>query len=39
MDQLDAILSVAIDLTGALSAEDRYGRLLEALSIAIPQPP
>jgi len=36
MDQLDAILSVAIDLTAALSAEDRYGRLLEALRIAIP---
>ena len=36
MDQLDAILSVALDLTGALSAEDRYGRLLEALRIAIP---
>jgi len=36
MDQLDAILSVALDLTGALTAKDRYGRLLEALRLAIP---
>lgn len=36
MDQLDTILSLALDLTGALNAEDRYGRLLEALQLAIP---
>lgn len=36
MNHLDAILSVVIDLTSALTAEDRYGRLLEALRQAIP---
>lgn len=36
MVHLDTILSVAVDLTGALAAEDRYGRLLEALRLAIP---
>ncbi len=36
MEELDAIASVAFDLTGALGAADRYGRLLEALRQAIP---
>ncbi len=36
MTQLDTLLTVALDLTKALSAEDRYGRLLEALQRVIP---
>jgi len=36
MDQLQAIVSIASDLTAALSSEERYRRLLEALRRAIP---
>jgi len=36
MDALQTLVSVALDLTAALSAEDRYGRLLEALEKVIP---
>ena len=36
MSELDTLVSVALDLTGALGGEDRYGRLLEALRQAIP---
>jgi anaerobic nitric oxide reductase transcription regulator len=36
VDTLQTIVSVALDLTAALSAADRYGRLLEALRKVIP---
>ncbi|MFH1765439.1 MAG: nitric oxide reductase transcriptional regulator NorR, partial [Gemmatimonadota bacterium] len=36
MDHLQTVVSLALDLTAALSAEDRYGRLLEALGRVIP---
>jgi anaerobic nitric oxide reductase transcription regulator len=36
MDQLDTILAMAMDLTSARSAEDRYYRLLETLRRVIP---
>ena len=36
MDQLDTILAMAMDLTSARSAGDRYRRLLEALRRVIP---
>jgi len=36
MDPVQTLVSVALDLTAALSAEDRYGRLLEALGRVIP---
>ena len=36
MDQLDAIVSIASDLTAALSSEERYRRLLSALRRVIP---
>lgn len=36
MSHLPTLVSVALDLTAALSAEDRYGRLLDALAGVIP---
>ena len=36
MDMLDTLASIAADLTGALSAKDRYQRLLGALHRIIP---
>jgi len=36
MDDLDALLSIAIDLTNALSVEDRYQRLLQAWRRVVP---
>ena len=36
MDHLDAVLEIAVDLTKALSAEDRYQRLLEAWRRVVP---
>ncbi len=36
MDQLDTLLDIAIDLTAALSAEDRYQRLLGAVKRVVP---
>jgi len=36
MNQLDAIVSIASDLTAALSSEERYRRLLDALRRVIP---
>ncbi len=36
MDSLQTLLSVALDLTAALTTGDRYGRLLEALGRVIP---
>ncbi len=36
MPQLDAIISIASDLTAALSSEDRYRRLLRAVRRVIP---
>ena len=36
MNQPDAIVSIAPDLTAALSSEERYRRLLGALSRVIP---
>ena len=36
MEQLDTILSMAIDLTTALNARDRYQRLLHAIGRVIP---
>jgi anaerobic nitric oxide reductase transcription regulator len=36
MDQLEVLLSVAIDLTNALSVEDRYQRLLRAWRRVVP---
>jgi anaerobic nitric oxide reductase transcription regulator len=36
MQQLDTLLAIALDLTAALTAEDRYRRLLEALRRVIP---
>ncbi len=36
MDQLETLVSIASDLTAALSSEDRYGRLLGALRRVIP---
>lgn len=36
MDQLDAIVSIASDLTAALSSAERHGRLLIALKRVIP---
>jgi len=36
MSRLDAFLSVALDLTSSLAAEDRYRRLLAAVRTAIP---
>jgi anaerobic nitric oxide reductase transcription regulator len=36
MEQLDTLLEIALDLTAALSAEDRYQRLLEAVRRIIP---
>jgi len=36
MDQLDALLTIALDLTAALDASDRYQRLLDVVRRAIP---
>ncbi|HAK96937.1 MAG TPA: nitric oxide reductase transcriptional regulator NorR [Planctomycetes bacterium] len=36
MDQIDAIVSIASDLTAALSSQERYRRLLSALKRVIP---
>ncbi|RJP78589.1 MAG: nitric oxide reductase transcriptional regulator NorR [Desulfobacteraceae bacterium] len=36
MDNLDALTSISLSLTTALSTQDKYNRLLEALSPAIP---
>jgi anaerobic nitric oxide reductase transcription regulator len=36
MDLLDTIISMAIDLTGALNAKDRYQRLLHVIGRVIP---
>ena len=36
MDMLDTLASIAADLTAALSAKDRYQRLLGALQRIIP---
>ena len=36
MNRLDAIVSIASDLTAALSSEERYRRLLGALRRVIP---
>ncbi len=36
MDPSDVLLSIAVDLTAALSAEDRYRRLLTAVCRAVP---
>jgi anaerobic nitric oxide reductase transcription regulator len=36
MNQLDTIISMAIDLTAALNAKDRYQRLLRAIGRVIP---
>jgi anaerobic nitric oxide reductase transcription regulator len=36
MDTLDTLVSIALDLTAALKAQDRYERLLEALGRVIP---
>ena len=36
MDTLDTLVSIALDLTAALKARDRYERLLEALGRVIP---
>jgi len=36
MDQLDTLLDIALDLTAALSAEDRYQRLLGAVRRVVP---
>ncbi len=36
MDPLDTLVSIAVDLTAALSARDRYRRLLTALQRVIP---
>lgn len=36
MDQLDTLVSIATDLTSALTAEERYQRLLESLQRVIP---
>lgn len=36
MDQLDTLVSIATDLTSALTAEERYSRLLESLQRVIP---
>ena len=36
MDTTDILISIALDLTAALNAEDRYQRLLESLQRAIP---
>ena len=36
MDMLDTLASIAADLTAALSARDRYQRLLGALHRVIP---
>lgn len=36
MDLMDTLISIAVDLTAALSTGDRYDRLLEALGRAIP---
>ena len=36
MDLLDTIVSMAVDLTGALNATDRYQRLLHAIGRVIP---
>ena len=36
MDALDTLVSIALDLTAALKAQDRYERLLEALGRVIP---
>ena len=37
MDLFDTIMSMAIDLTGALNAKDRYQRLLAVNCAAIPE--
>lgn len=36
MSQLDALLSIAVDLTASLASQDRLARLLEAVRRAIP---
>jgi len=36
MDPLDTLLTIALDLTAAMNAKDRYRRLLEAVRKAIP---
>jgi len=36
MDSMDTLISIAVDLTAALSTKDRYLHLLEALEGAIP---
>ena len=36
MDNMDVLIRIALDLTAALNAEDRYQRLLDALRRAIP---
>jgi hypothetical protein len=36
MEQLDPVLSMAIDLTAALNASDRYQRLLHSIGRVIP---
>ena len=36
MDILDTLVAMTVDLTAALSAKDRYQRLLKALNLAIP---
>jgi len=36
MDTLDTLVEIAVDLTAALSATDRYARLLRALSRVLP---
>jgi anaerobic nitric oxide reductase transcription regulator len=36
MDQIDVLVSIAVDLTNALSAEDRYQRLLRAWRRVVP---
>jgi len=36
MSQLDAFLSIALDLTASLTSEDRYRRLLEAVRQVLP---
>ena len=36
MDALDALLPIALDLTGALTAQNRYQRLLEAVRRVVP---
>jgi anaerobic nitric oxide reductase transcription regulator len=36
MDTIDTLISIAVDLTAALTAQDRYQRLLAALSKVLP---